>query len=200
MQITHKAFLELLSRLRRRCPVRVCVLEESPGARLLHRLLLPLGISFLSFAAFTWAGTIYLSRRLFNTAGGYKVLRHEAVHLLDQHRLGLLPFIIGYLLLLPFGLTIRAYFEWRGYRETLRAWWEDSPPKARRRGERLVGQFTSRRYGFMWLPAGMVRRWVERELARIEQTDGRACPGLELLSPPTLLRQSRPPRPHHLIR
>ncbi len=184
MQLTHKLSLELLSRLRRRCPVRVCVLEDSPGARILDRLLRPFGISFFSFAAFTWAGTIYLSRRLFNTAGGYKVLRHEAVHLLDQHRLGLPPFIIGYLLLLPVGLTIRAYFEWRGYRETLRAWWEDSPMKAHRRGERLVGQFTSRRYGFMWLPAGMVRRRVERELTRLEQTNGQPWQGLELLSPP----------------
>jgi hypothetical protein len=163
-------------------PFRLAVLEESRWVRYLDALGRPLGVRLTGFDAFTWNGTVYLARRLLDTRAGYLVLRHEAVHLLDQRRLGLAPFLIGYLLLpLPLGLTLRALFEWRGYRETLRAYRERDPKLARRRAASIARQFTSGRYLHMWFFGRGVRRWIDRELDRLEQTDGRAPRGLQAL-------------------
>jgi hypothetical protein len=161
---------------------RLRVMGRAGWVKLLDTLGKPLGVELSGFDAFTWNGTVHLAERLFGTRAGYLVLRHEAVHLLDQQRLGPLSFIIAYLLLpLPAVITLRALFEWRGYRETLRAYRERSPKLARRRAEKLVRQFASGRYLFMWPLRRMVEHWVERELARLESSGGRAPRGLEAL-------------------
>ncbi|MBD3400717.1 MAG: hypothetical protein GF399_10360 [Candidatus Coatesbacteria bacterium] len=161
---------------------RLRIMGRSGWIKLLDTLGKPLGVELSGFDAFTWNGTVHLAERLFGTRAGYLVLRHEAVHLLDQQRLGPLPFIIAYLLLpLPAVITLRALFEWRGYRETLRAYRERSPKLARRRAEKLVRQFASGRYLFMWPFRRAVEGWIERELARLESSGGRAPRGLEEL-------------------
>lgn len=176
-------FRTLTRALGRIIPFRLAVLEDSRWVRLLDALGRPLGVRLTGFDAFTWNGTVYLARRLLDTRAGYLVLRHEAVHLLDQRRLGLAPFLICYLLLpLPLGLTLRALFEWRGYRETLRAYRERDPKLARRRAASVARQFTTGRYLYMWVFGRSIRRWIRRELARLERTNGRPPRGLEALA------------------
>jgi hypothetical protein len=162
-------------------PLRLCVLEKNRFARAMDVLGKPFGLGLTGFDAFTWAGTVYLAERLFGTRTGYLILRHEAVHLADQRRVGLFPFILSYILLLPAGPTLRALWEWRAYRETLRAYFERGAELARRRAEGILGQFTGKRYVFMWPLGGMVRRWIRREIERLERTGGRVYPGMERL-------------------
>lgn len=98
----------------------------------------------------------------------YITLRHEAVHLRQFRRLGLVPMSLLYLLpLLPMGLALgRARLEWEAYRETLRATAEvRGPAAAAALEDRIVSQFTSGAYGWMWPFPRVVRRWVRDALA-----------------------------------
>jgi len=117
---------------------------------------------------------------------------------------GLFPFILSYILLLPAGLTLRALWEWRAYRETLRAYFERGAVTARRRAAVIVKQFTGKTYLFMWPFGGMVKWWIRRELARLERTGGRAYPGMERLDAafkmaPQAERGETPPGPLSIV-
>ncbi|MCK4594776.1 hypothetical protein KAU45_09765 [bacterium] len=162
-------------------PLRLAVLEKSRFARAIDTLGRPFSLGLTGFDAFTWAGTVYLAERMFGNRSGYLLLRHEAVHLTDQRRVGLVPFILSYLILLPFGVTSRALWEWRGYRETLRAYWERGSKLAGKRAGNVLREFAGKRYLFMWPFKGMVERWIGRELKRLDRTGGRAYPGMERL-------------------
>lgn len=63
---------------------------------------------------------VFLRPELRGTRYGHDVLRHEAVHVRDQRRWHVLWWL-SYLLLLPAGPGLRAVWEWRAYRVTLRA-------------------------------------------------------------------------------
>jgi hypothetical protein len=163
-------------------PLRLRVLEKSRFARAMDAVGRPLGLGLTGFDAFSWAGTVFLAERMFGTRAGYLLLRHEAVHLADQRRVGLVPFILSYLLFLPTGVTCRALWEWRGYRETLRAYFERGPKLAERRANKILREFAGKRYLYMWPFRGMVKRWIERELERLEKTGGQCYPGMERLA------------------
>jgi hypothetical protein len=106
----------------------------------------------------------------------YCVLRHEAVHLRQFARYGYVGMTVRYLVpLLPPGLPLgfalgRARLEWEAYAETLRAIAEVRGPEALcepgLRAE-IVRQFTGPAYGWMWPFPSVVRRWYDREVARI---------------------------------
>jgi len=162
-------------------PLRLAVLEKNRFARAMDILGKPFGLGLTGFDAYSWAGTVYLAERLFGTRTGYLILRHEAVHIVDQRRVGLVPFILSYILFLPAGPTLRAMWEWRGYRETLRASFERGAELARRRATGIEKQFTGKRYVFMWPFGGMARRWIRRELERLERSGGKCHPGMERL-------------------
>jgi hypothetical protein len=77
--------------------------------------------NFFRWAAATTIGfTIYFDNYHFETDRGVEILKHEAVHMHDYARWGLL-FSLSYIFLLPVVFTMRAYWEWRGYQETLRS-------------------------------------------------------------------------------
>jgi hypothetical protein len=100
----------------------------------------------------------------------YATLRHEAVHLRQFARYGLVGTSVLYLLpILPMGLAIgRARLEWEAYRETLRAVAETRGLEAARALEpNLVRQFTSGAYGWMWPFPRTIRRWVDAALREI---------------------------------
>lgn len=107
-------------------------------------------------------------------ADRYIVLRHEAVHL-RQFRLLSWPLmsLLYVLPILPLGLAAgRAWLEWQGYAETLRATAEIKGMDAARDPtlhEHIVRQFTSGAYGWMWPFPRDVRRWIGRHLQRIER-------------------------------
>jgi len=77
--------------------------------------------NFFRWAAATTIGfTVYFDDNHFETDRGVEILRHEAAHMHDYSRWGLL-FSLSYIFLLPVVFTMRAYWEWRGYKESLRS-------------------------------------------------------------------------------
>ena len=145
--------------------IRVAALDEG--------FWLPRMIAGLGFVGLGLAGTAYVARRYWGTDEGYVALRHEAAHVRDQRRFTLPLFLVTYLLVLPTGLTLRAVWEWRGYREHLRIDLEDRGRVRPETVEDIVAAFSSRGYGWM-LPVPRVVRWLcRREEARYRGRRGR---------------------------
>jgi hypothetical protein len=144
--------------------------ERSLLMRVLYRALLmrlwcP---TFLSHYTTVLLSVVYMPERLIGTDPAYRVLRHERVHLRDCFRSGVLPFVVSYLLLLPAGLTCRALWEMRGYRETLRVELEDTGRISADTLRHVERQFTGSSYLFMCPFPGLVRRWLRRVVAQLE--------------------------------
>lgn len=102
-----------------------------------------------------------------------EVLRHEAVHVAQFERWGVVVMVLFYgILPLPMGLSwFRARLEWEAYEETLRAVFELEGRHAARSPElreEILRRFTGPDYGFMWPFPSMVGRWLDEALARIE--------------------------------
>lgn len=106
----------------------------------------------------------------------YVTLRHEAVHLRQFRRYGLVGTALVYLLpWLPLGLAWgRARLEWEAYAETLRATRDvHGLEAARDPGLRasIVRQFTGPAYGWMWPFPKTVNGWIDRLLAELALED-----------------------------
>lgn len=117
--------------------------------------------------------TIYMADDLIDTDRGVETLQHELVHVRDQHRWHVL-FFLSYFLL-PIGPSLKALWEWRAYKETLRVIWEDlknEEPGHRVYllgwyGEWVAKQFWSAGYVWMWPFPSMVRKWCAKEVSRL---------------------------------
>jgi hypothetical protein len=103
----------------------------------------------------------------------YIILRHELIHLRQFRRLT--PPLMGLLYLLfplPMGLAyFRARFEKEAYAETLRASAEIYGVAHIRAGafrDRIVRQFTSASYGWMWPFRRAIERWYDGVVSEIE--------------------------------
>ena len=101
-------------------------------------------------------------------------LRHELVHLRQSRRYGFPLFAFLYLVpFFPLGLAYgRARIEWEAYEETVRATAEilgreEAESPALR--DRIVSQFTSAAYGWMWPFPRSVHRWYDEALAKIRE-------------------------------
>lgn len=95
----------------------------------------------------------------------WATLRHEAVHLAQFRRYGLIPMAIAYLLLpLPVGLAwCRMRLEREAYEESLRAWHALGGRAAVLSARQHVcAQFTSAGYGWMWPFPRAIARWFDR--------------------------------------
>ncbi len=106
---------------------RIRYKDESGLQRLIGALLRPVNPHYLSRYTTVMFGRVYFPSREWCAFQGpealYLTLRHEAVHLRDARRFPLL-FQLSYLFALPSVFTARAWWEWRGYAETLRATYE----------------------------------------------------------------------------
>ena len=71
-------------------------------------------------AAVTICNTVFMKDEYFGTDRGANVLVHEGVHVEDWNRWYVLM-TISYVLLLPTVFSMRAYWEWRAYKEDLRS-------------------------------------------------------------------------------
>lgn len=106
----------------------------------------------------------------------YVTLRHEAVHLRQVRRYGLvlMSFLYG-VPFFPLGLAYgRARIEWEAYAETFRAVAEVFGAERARAPElraHVLRQFTSAAYGWMWPFPGQVSRWIDEVLATIPERD-----------------------------
>ncbi|MEM6954441.1 MAG: hypothetical protein AAF411_23810 [Myxococcota bacterium] len=95
-------------------------------------------------------------------------LRHEAVHLHQFRRFGIVLMSVLYLLpFFPLGLAYgRARLEWEAYAETLRATRElRGLAAASALRPHITRQFTGPAYGWMWPFEGQVHRWIDDVLA-----------------------------------
>ncbi len=108
-------------------------------------------------------------------------LRHERVHLRQRRRYTLVGMAAIYLLFpLPVGLSYgRARIEWEAYTETLRATLElrgEAALRSARLRERIVSQFTSPAYGWMWPFERSVQRWYDEAVERLASERRAPCP------------------------
>jgi hypothetical protein len=97
-------------------------------------------------------------------ADRYETLRHEAVHLAQFRRWGVVPMAIAYVLLpLPFGLAwCRMRLERAAYEETLRvAYLLGGRRAVERLRAHVIAQFTSGSYGWMWPFPRALDRWFD---------------------------------------
>jgi hypothetical protein len=133
---------------------------------------------FLTRYVTTIGRTIYLPEgwRRRTPESRYVTLRHEAVHLRQFRRLGLVPTAVLYLLpIFPLGLAWgRARLEWEAYAETLRATAEVHGLEAARDPKLhayVKRQFTGPAYGWMWPFERSVQGWIDRLLTEIALED-----------------------------
>jgi len=118
----------------------------------------------------------------------YCVMRHEAVHLAQFRRLGLVGMALVYVLLpIPAGFAAgRAWIEWEAYRETVIATWQVHGPEVAR-GDRLrdeiIRRFTGPDYGWMWLRGRTIGRALERLLTELEASPPPALTVVEYSAP-----------------
>ncbi|MBX3273291.1 MAG: hypothetical protein KF729_23715 [Sandaracinaceae bacterium] len=102
----------------------------------------------------------------------YVTLRHEAVHLRQFRRYGLVLTALVYLVpFFPLGLAYgRARLEWEAYAETLRATAEVHGLEAARDPAlhaHLVEQFVGPAYGWMWPFPRVIQSWIDRAIREI---------------------------------
>ena len=92
---------------------------------------------------------VYMPVELMHTDEGYRVLRHERVHMRDCWRTGVLPFALSYLFMLPAVFTLRAHWEMRGYTETMRVELEETGAISDETLDYIEEQFTGPAYFWM---------------------------------------------------
>lgn len=173
-----------LRELRAELPeLRVVHKERDPFSRALHVLVIAATFGaqrrFLDRYVTTIGRTIYLPRGFEerDPRARWVTLRHEAVHLRQFARLGVVPMTLLYLFpYFPLGLAWgRARIEWEAYAETFRATAEAYGPRAARDPklrEHVRRQFTTGAYGWMWPFPRTIDRWIDDVLAEIEDLEG----------------------------
>lgn len=92
----------------------------------------------------------------------YMVATHEYRHLLDMKKHPIW-FPLSYLIILPVGITFRAYWEIRGYTASMLAVYEIYGQIPEEYIDTLVGHFTSANYLWMLPFPSWVRRILERK-------------------------------------
>jgi len=131
-------------------------------------------LRWLAASAVAIGSTVYLRGGLLGTETGEDALRHEAQHVRDWRRFGPLLWLT-YLALLPAGPSLRAFWEWRAYRVSLRASFERHGRVDEGTRAETVRQFCrGGPYLWMWPFPRQVRRWVDEECRRLEA--GRTAP------------------------
>ena len=131
-------------------------------------------------AATTLWNTVYMADDEIGTARGMETLRHEVVHVRDQHRWHVLFFLTYFLL--PVGPSFKAFWEWRAYKETLRSVYleyEGASDAVQAQvlsswAEWVASQFWNSSYGWMWPFPSMAQSWCSRWLAELRSTHTQA--------------------------
>jgi len=97
----------------------------------------------------------------------YETLRHEYIHILDaKHHPIWMP--LSYAVIPPLGITMRAYWELRGYSQTMVVRHELGQPLDGPFFEHLVDLFAGPAYGYMLWPRPLARRVLEHVRTCVE--------------------------------
>ena len=135
--------------------------------RVIGWLLTPVNPTFLESYVTTIGFTVYMGADLIGTHRGYRVLRHEAVHVAQYARWRWL-FSLSYLFAFPTVLTMRAYWELQAYAEDIRVRHEERGVVDDAFLEWIAGQFTDSSYLWMLPFPKWVMRVLKRARARVE--------------------------------
>ena len=145
---------------------RIRYKDESRLQRAIAALLRPFNRRYLSDYTTVMFGAVYFPSRSWQRAVGprdiWLILRHEAVHLRDARRWPLL-FQLSYLFVLPAGVTLRAWWEWRAYAESVRATMEIDGVVEDAMLADIAERFVGSDYLWMW-PS---RAWIQSRLERL---------------------------------
>lgn len=137
--------------------------EDSRLMKLIAFLLHPINPHFMSDYYTTIGSTVYAPHGVIPD----EVLAHELVHVADWQRYNL-AFALSYLLLLPVGITMRAFWEWRAYKISLHWWvyndlgWTQTQGKAM-----LLNQFTSSAYAWMWPFKAHLEKQIDKHIEHL---------------------------------
>lgn len=129
----------------------VCWKEESWLQRAIGKIISPINQGYMTSYATTMFGKIWLpsNARYWSADTKYKLYRHEFIHLLDAKKFWLF-FSLSYLFLLPAVLTMRAFWELRGYTQSLISFYEIDGDISDDDIDWITSQFTSGLYLWMW--------------------------------------------------
>jgi hypothetical protein len=117
---------------------------------------------FMESYTTTLISWVYMPADLFDTWEGYKILRHEQVHIRDCLHTGIIPFVLSYLFFLPTVFTLRAWWEFRAYRETMKVEKELTGTIAESTVTWITARFTSSEYLWMCPFPAFVRARLHR--------------------------------------
>ncbi len=159
---------------------RVGYKDESDWQALIGRLLRPFNRHYMTRYTTVFGGVVWFPSRAWRQAVGpraiYETLRHEAVHLRDMRRWWGL-FHVSYVLLpLPAIFTMRAYWEWRGYTESLRVSLELDGRIEDSQLRFIEDRFVGPDYIYMLPFRGFVRRRLEQLRKRLYAENSGSAP------------------------
>lgn len=97
---------------------RIVKKEDSRLMRFLNIFLKWITPGFMTHVTTTIGYTIYQPSSYIGTKTGYKINRHEEIHIEDYHK-NPVWFTLSYLLVLPSIFTMRSHWEMRAYKTTL---------------------------------------------------------------------------------
>jgi hypothetical protein len=146
---------------------RVVLKSESKLMRAIGWVLKPFNKEFMTNYVTTIGSTIYTPSREMLSPG---LLQHELQHVSDSKRWPVL-YELSYLFLLPLGFTMRAFWERRAYRHSIKDCF-GSRWNVEQVVEWLLPQFTSSQYLWMDLRKRSVEKWIREEWARLERGEG----------------------------
>jgi hypothetical protein len=148
---------------------RVVIKDESKLMKFFAFFLNPFNPRFMDQFTVTLGQTIYMPRWMVGKDFAVEVLRHEAVHIRDSKKWGLL-YYISYCIL-PIGPSFRAYWEFRGYSESIKVEFEQKGFVSSQSMEFFAKQFTGPNYLFMFPFPKTIRKMLGRVKSKV-LTDG----------------------------
>lgn len=170
----YNRLLEELSSASRRFEIRFK--NESRFMRIVDKILF-FNRTFMTRYVTALFGKVYVPDRKWwaglTASARYRLLRHEGKHLEDERRFSVF-YWISYLLLLPSVFTFRSVWEWRAYKETIRAYFElglDVPDSVL---DHIVNNFVGPDYFFM----GPFKRFWKRKFRKLRdklRTEYKTC-------------------------
>ncbi len=163
--MTHQKFEAYVSELKAELPRFAIRFKNQSWVMRVLGWLLFFNRRFMTSYTTTMFGKVYFPSETWLSETGplraYRMLRHEAVHLRDARRFPIL-FQLTYLLILPTVFTMRAFWEYRAYKESIRVVWETEGRVPQGLIDVIVKQFTTAAYLWMFPFGRFLRRRFQR--------------------------------------
>ena len=118
----HPKYSQIIAEIKKEFPnFEVIVKEDSKLMKFIYYISLMFLWNNVFMTRYTTVmfGKVYTQKRWIGTEGLYRTLRHERVHLRDAKKFPVL-FELSYLLVLPTVFSMRAFWEYRAFKETLK--------------------------------------------------------------------------------